>query len=179
MWYVSGLSCRKFGSCHSHIDGCGCLCSHWNHLFLSFFHPFMCIYAMNWMNFWFFCFCFFSCSFWWSYNNTVVLFCQYIFCIFISIFSFIICFICYYFIICLYFLLFSINFIRTYNQFSTLCIDKRNYYLPVCMCDSCLQPVFFDKNPRSGNFVWITFLLIGDLIIDVWKSRKLRPCWFR
>ena len=24
-------------------------------------------------------FCFFSCSFWWSYNNTVVLFCQYIF----------------------------------------------------------------------------------------------------
>ena len=55
------------------------LCSHWNHLFLSFFHPFMCIYAMNWMNFLFFWFCFISCSFWWSYNNTVVLFCQYIF----------------------------------------------------------------------------------------------------
>ena len=29
------------------------LCSHWNHLFLS--SSFMCIYAMNWMNF-FFCF---------------------------------------------------------------------------------------------------------------------------
>lgn len=62
------------------------LCSHWNHLFLSYLHPFMCIYAMNWMNFLFFWFCFISCSFWWSYNNTVVLFCQYIFVFYINIF---------------------------------------------------------------------------------------------
>ena len=51
MWSVSGLSCRKSGSCHSHIDDGVCLCSHWNHLFLS--SSFMCIYAMNWMIFFF------------------------------------------------------------------------------------------------------------------------------
>ena len=60
---------------------------------------------------------------------------------------------CLYFIICLYFLLFSVNFIRAYDQFSTLCIGKRNHYLPVCMCDSCLQPVLLDKNPRTEDFV--------------------------
>ena len=49
------------------------------------------------------------------------------FCIFIATFSFIICFIYCYFIICLYFLLFSVNFIRAYDQFSTLCIGKRNH----------------------------------------------------
>lgn len=85
MWSVSGLSCRKFGSCHSHIDDGVCLCSHWNHLFLS--SSFMCIYAMNWMIFFFvFCFLFFSCCFWWSYNNIVAGICQYIFV-----------FLCYYF----------------------------------------------------------------------------------
>lgn len=52
MWSVSGLSCRKFGSCHSHIDDGVCSCSHWNHLFLS--SSFMCIYAMNWMIFFFY-----------------------------------------------------------------------------------------------------------------------------
>lgn len=56
MWSVSGLSCRKFGSCHSHIDDGVCLCSHWNHLFLS--SSFMCIYAMNWMIFFFYFFIF-------------------------------------------------------------------------------------------------------------------------
>lgn len=51
------------------------LCSHWNHLFLSSsFHVHLC-YELNE----FLIFCFFSCSFWWSYNNTIVLFCQYIF----------------------------------------------------------------------------------------------------
>lgn len=58
MWYVSGLSCRKSGSCHSHIDGCDCYVP--TGITFSFLHPFMCIYAMNWMNFWFlislFCF---------------------------------------------------------------------------------------------------------------------------
>lgn len=82
MWSVSGLSCRKSGSCHSHIDDGVCLCSHWNHLFLS--SSFMCIYAMNWMNFYdwdigllsLFCF---PCSFWCTYNNIVLLICQHIF----------------------------------------------------------------------------------------------------
>lgn len=47
MWSVSGLSCRKSGSCHSHIDDGVCLCSHWNHLFLSSsFHVHLC-YELN------------------------------------------------------------------------------------------------------------------------------------
>lgn len=56
-----------------------------------------------------FLFLFFSCCFWWSYNNIVAGICQYIFCVFMLLFLFI-CFVrCLYFIICLYFLLFSVN----------------------------------------------------------------------
>ena len=40
----------------------------------SSFHVHLC-YELNE----FLIFCFFSCSFWWSYNNTIALFCQYIF----------------------------------------------------------------------------------------------------
>lgn len=103
MWSVSGLSCRKFGSCHSHIDDGVCSCSHWNHLFLS--SSFMCIYAMNWMIFFFY----FSLV---VFDDLIItslrVFVNTFLC-FMLLFLFI-CFVrCLYFIICLYFLLFSVN----------------------------------------------------------------------
>lgn len=103
MWSVSGLSCRKFGSCHSHIDDGVCSCSHWNHLFLS--SSFMCIYAMNWMIFFFY----FSLVVFDGLIITSLRVFVNTFCVFMLLFLFI-CFVrCLYFIICLYFLLFSVN----------------------------------------------------------------------
>lgn len=51
MWCVSGLSCRKSGSCHSHIDGCDCYVP--TGITFSFLHP-SCA-SMLWIE-WFFCF---------------------------------------------------------------------------------------------------------------------------
>ena len=66
-------------------------------------------------------FCFFSCSFWWSYNTIVSSFCQYIFKFFFNIFV-ILRFMCIYFIIYLYFLLFSVNsFLSASRRFFVVC----------------------------------------------------------
>lgn len=71
----------------------------------SFLHP-SCA-SMLWIEW--FSFLFFSCCFWWSYNNIVAGICQYIF-VFLCYYFLFICFVmCLYFIICLYFLLFSVN----------------------------------------------------------------------
>ena len=107
MWYVSGLSCRKSGSCHSHIDGCDCYVP--TGITFSFLHPFMCIYAMNWMNFWFFNFFVFSLVLFdgliiTSLVRFVNTFLNFFFNVFV-----ILRFMCIYFIIYLYFLLFSVN----------------------------------------------------------------------
>lgn len=103
MWSVSGLSCRKSGSCHSHIDDGVCLCSHWNHLFLS--SSFMCIYAMNWMIFFFL----FSLVVFDGLMITSLRVFVNTFLCFLPLFLFIRFVMCLYFIICLYFLLFSVN----------------------------------------------------------------------
>lgn len=86
MWSVSGLSCRKSGSCHSHIDEVVYYVP--TGITFSFLHP-SCA-SMLWIEW--FSFLFFSCCFWWSYNNIVAYICQYIFV-----------FLCYYF--CLFVLL--------------------------------------------------------------------------
>ena len=86
MWYVSGLSCRKSGSCHSHIDEVVYYVP--TGITFSFLLFILSCASMLWIEWisdflFFLFFCFFSCSFWWSYNNTVVLFCQYIFVFFL------------------------------------------------------------------------------------------------
>ena len=109
MWYVSGLSCRKSGSCHSHIDDGVCLCSHWNHLFLSSsFHVHLCYELNEFLIFWFLRFVFSLDLFDGLIIPSLVRFVNTFLNFFFNIFA-ILRFMCTYFIIYLYFLLFSVN----------------------------------------------------------------------
>ena len=106
MWYVSGLSCRKSGSCHSHIDGCDCYVP--TGITFSFLHP-SCA-SMLWIEWisYFFDFVLSLVLFDGLIIPSLVRFVNTFLNFFFNIFV-ILRFMCIYFIIYLYFLLFSVN----------------------------------------------------------------------
>lgn len=161
MWYVSGLSCRKSGSCHSHIDEVVYYVP--TGITFSFLIFILSCASMLWIEW---------ISYFFDFVLSLVLFDGLIitllrrfvntFLIFILIFLFIICFMFLYFIICLYFWLFSVNlFVLSVKMIASQRISYTSTEFSL---------FFSPKNPRPEDFVWLTFLLTGDLSIDVWKS---------